>query len=141
MSLLQTPILTGPTASGKTGLSLRIAREFHQQTGATLELINADSLLFYRYLDIGTAKPSSAERALAPHHGIDLRDPGESFTAADFREFTLRQIEEIHTRGNRALIVGGTGFYLKALLFGLWDAPQADPTLRAAAKHSRDDPS
>jgi tRNA dimethylallyltransferase len=119
-------ILTGPTATGKSGLALELARAH-----PGIELINADSMLVYRGMDVGTAKPSSQERAEVRHHLIDIRDPGEPFTAGDFVREVERAIEEIHARGNRPLIVGGTGFYLKALLYGLWDAPKAEPALRA----------
>jgi tRNA dimethylallyltransferase len=128
---LRTPLLTGTTASGKTALSLEIARLYRARTGRELELINADSLLFYRFMDIGTAKPTREEQTEIPHHGIDWVTPGEPFTAADFAQFTQRCLQDIHARGNRALIVGGTGFYLKALLFGLWAAPPTDAELRA----------
>ncbi len=122
----KTRIISGPTASGKTALTITEALE----DGKT-EIINADSLCVYRGLDIGTAKPTLQERAGVPHHLIDILNPDEAFTAAQFRTLALEKIQEIQARGNRALIVGGTGFYLKALLFGVWDAPKTDPTLRA----------
>jgi tRNA dimethylallyltransferase len=121
----KTRILTGPTASGKTALAIQEAL----QDGRT-EIINADSLCVYRHLDIGTAKPNLAERAGVPHHLIDIINPDQPFTAAEFRKLALEKISEVQGRGNRALIVGGTGFYLKALLFGVWDAPKSDPKLR-----------
>jgi tRNA dimethylallyltransferase len=107
-------ILTGPTSTGKTSLALKWASE-----KPNLEIINADSLLVYRGLDIGTAKPQPHEKCV-PHHLLDLVDPDEPFTAAHFVKHTQHAIEDIHRRGKRALIVGGSGFYLKALLFGLW---------------------
>jgi tRNA dimethylallyltransferase len=122
--LKQTAILTGPTAVGKTALALEAA----QARG--LEIVNADSLLFYRGMDIGTAKPTASERARVPHHLIDIRDPDEAFTAGDFYRLVETTLADIHARGQRALIVGGTGFYLKALLFGLWEGPGTDPDLR-----------
>ncbi len=115
--LIETPILTGPTASGKTAFALALA-ERHG-----LEILNADSLLVYRGFDIGTAKPTPEERGDIPHHLIDIRDPEQSFTAADFVREIEAALQKIHERGRRALIVGGTPFYLKALSFGLWEAP------------------
>ena len=119
-------ILAGPTATGKSELGLRLAEE----AGCPIEIISADSLLVYRGMDIGTAKPTPAERAQRPHHLLDLRDPSESYTAADFVRDTRRIIGEIEARGARPLIVGGTGFYLKALLHGTWDAPPTNVELR-----------
>lgn len=113
------------TGSGKTDLALTLARRHGK-----LEIVNADSLIVYRGMDIGTAKPTIEEMGDIAHHLINIRDPGEEFTAADFVREAEQAITEIHARGNRALIVGGTGFYLKALLFGLWDAPKGDPALR-----------
>lgn len=120
------PILTGPTASGKTALALDFA-----QAHGDIEIVNADSLLVYRGFDIGTAKPSPGERARVPHHGIDIRDPDEPYTAADFVRDTEAALRDVLARGGRPLIVGGTGFYLKALLFGLWEAPPTDEAFRA----------
>jgi tRNA dimethylallyltransferase len=119
-------IVTGTTASGKTGISIEFALGHPE-----IEIVNADSLLVYRGFDIGTAKPSMEERQGIPHHLVDLLDPNENFTAGDFVRGVELAITDIHERGKRALIVGGTGFYLKALLFGLWDAPKAPPELRA----------
>ncbi|MGZ3689280.1 MAG: tRNA (adenosine(37)-N6)-dimethylallyltransferase MiaA [Bdellovibrionota bacterium] len=121
-----TGILTGPTASGKSALALELA-SLHG-----LEVVNADSLLVYRHMTIGTAKPTAQELASVPHHLIDIRNPDEPFTAADFVRETMRAIAEIHSRGRGALIVGGSGFYLKALLYGVWDAPATDAELRLA---------
>jgi tRNA dimethylallyltransferase len=118
-------ILTGVTAAGKTSIALELAAG---RSG--IEIVNADSLLVYRGLDIGTAKPTQGERAGIPHHLIDIRAPDEAFTAGDFARLANAAIDEIHARGNRALVVGGTGFYLKALLHGIWEGPGTDPTLR-----------
>ncbi len=118
-------ILTGPTATGKTELALKLALRH-----GAIEIINADSLLVYRGMCIGTAKPMRAELDRIPHHLIDIREPNEEFTAGDFVRSAHATIEEIHSRGKRALIVGGTGFYLKSLLYGLWAAPKAEPALR-----------
>jgi tRNA dimethylallyltransferase len=118
-------ILTGPTATGKSGLGVELALNF-----GNIEIINADSLLVYRGMDIGTAKPTEKERQSILHHLVDIRDPNDPFTAGEFKRAADHAIEEIHSKGKRALIVGGTGFYLKSLLFGLWDAPPADPEIR-----------
>jgi tRNA dimethylallyltransferase len=118
-------ILTGTTASGKTSAALEFARAHGR-----LEIVNADSLLVFRGFDIGTAKPTKAELAEIPHHLVDIREPSETYTAGDFVRDCETILSDIHARGKRALIVGGTGFYLKAMLYGLWDAPKATPELR-----------
>lgn len=117
--------IMGPTASGKTAAALAIARAIPS------EIISVDSALVYRGMDIGTAKPSAAELASAPHHLIDILDPSESYSAMQFRQDALRLIEEIRARGNLPLLVGGTMLYFKALQDGLDVLPQADPELRA----------
>ncbi len=125
---LKTPtigILTGPTATGKSSLALELATHHRN-----IEIINADSLLVYRGMNIGTAKPTPQELAQVPHHLIDIRDPNESFTAGEFCRAAEAAIQAIQNKGKRVLIVGGTGFYLKSLLFGLWDAPAADLNFR-----------
>ncbi len=118
------PILSGPTASGKTSFAL------HWASQLGLEIINADSLLVYRGFDIGTAKPTREEQNQVPHHLIDCCPPETSFTAAEFVREVERLSQEIHARGRRCLIVGGTPFYLKALCFGVWDAPPTHPEFR-----------
>jgi tRNA dimethylallyltransferase len=118
----------GPTASGKTELALELAAQF----GA--EVVSADSRQIYRGLDIGTAKPTAAERAAVPHHCVDLVDPDERFDAARFRAAASAAIADIHGRGRVALVVGGTGLYLRALLRGLCPAPAAVPALRAVLR-------
>ncbi len=117
--------LLGPTASGKTAAALAFAAR------APVEIISVDSALVYREMDIGTAKPSAEERALAPHHLIDIVDPVDAYSAADFRADALRLIGEIVARGNVPLLVGGTMLYYKALTQGLNDLPAADPDVRA----------
>jgi tRNA dimethylallyltransferase len=117
--------IMGPTATGKTAAALAIARAIPS------EIISVDSALVYRGMDIGTAKPTAAERASAPHHLIDILDPAESYSAMQFRQDTLRLVEEIRARGNLPLLVGGTMLYFKALQDGLDVLPQADPALRA----------
>ncbi|WP_027672384.1 tRNA (adenosine(37)-N6)-dimethylallyltransferase MiaA [Rheinheimera baltica] len=116
--------LMGPTASGKTAL----ATELYKQL--PVELISVDSALVYRGMDIGTAKPTAAELALAPHHLIDIIDPAQSYSAADFRADTIRLVAEIKHRGNIPVLVGGTMLYFKALLDGISPLPEADSTVR-----------
>lgn len=117
--------LMGPTASGKTDLALELARVL------PCELISVDSALVYREMDIGTAKPSKEVLAEFPHRLIDIRDPAESYSAAEFRDDALAAMAEITSRGRIPLLVGGTMLYYKALLEGLADMPSADPALRA----------
>ena len=117
--------LLGPTASGKTAAALAFAAR------APVEIVSVDSALVYREMDIGTAKPSAEERAVAPHHLIDIVDPVDAYSAADFRADALRLVGEIVARGSVPLLVGGTMLYYKALTQGLNDLPAADPDVRA----------
>jgi tRNA dimethylallyltransferase len=117
-------ILTGPTASGKSALALDLAQRLNA------EIISADSMTLYRGMDIGTAKPSAADRARVPHHLIDILDPWESASVAWWLERAAAAVRDIEARGKTALFVGGTPFYLKALLCGLFPAPPADHDLR-----------
>ena len=117
--------IMGPTASGKTAAALAIARE------RPVEIISVDSALVYRGMDVGTAKPTRAEQAAAPHHLIDILDPSASYSAMQFRRDALRLIEDITARGSLPLLVGGTMLYFKALQDGLDELPQADPEIRA----------
>jgi tRNA dimethylallyltransferase len=117
--------LTGPTAAGKTAVGIELARRI----GA--EIISLDSMAIYRGMDIGTAKPTAAERAAVPHHLIDVRDPQEDFSVADYLEAAGEVVRDIAARGKQALFVGGTALYLKALLRGLFSGPPADWKLRA----------
>ncbi|MDC6178659.1 tRNA (adenosine(37)-N6)-dimethylallyltransferase MiaA [Ralstonia solanacearum] len=117
--------LLGPTASGKTAAALELAGRW------PVEIISMDSALVYRGMDIGTAKPSPAEQAIAPHHLIDIIDPLDAYSAAQFASDTHALIEAIRARGRLPLIVGGTMLYYKALTQGLSDLPGADPALRA----------
>jgi tRNA dimethylallyltransferase len=119
-------VLVGPTAIGKTALSLTIAEEFG------CEIISMDSMQVYRSMDIGTAKASEAERRLIPHYLIDIVDPDEQYDAARFVTDALNAIETIRQKGKRPLITGGTGLYLTALVNGLFDEIQADPAVRAS---------
>lgn len=118
--------IAGPTASGKTGLALRLAQV------VPLEIVSVDSALVYRGMDIGTAKPSAAERAAVPHHLIDILDPREAYSAAQFVTDATRLIGEIRARGRLPLLVGGTMLYFKALIEGIDALPAADAAVRAA---------
>jgi tRNA dimethylallyltransferase len=118
--------LVGPTASGKTAVALEVA----ERAGA--ELISMDSMLVYRGLDIGVAKPDAGERARVPHHALDLVEPSESFSVNDYLAEARRALESCASRGRRALFVGGTAFYLKALVQGLFEGPEVDPHVREA---------
>ena len=122
---LQPILLAGPTAVGKSEIALRLAG----QLGG--EIISVDSMQVYRGLDIGTAKPSPADRARVPHHLIDICDLTESFDAAQFTRFAHQAVTEIQSRGHVPILCGGTGLYFKAFLDGLGDAPSADAKLRA----------
>ena len=117
--------LAGPTAAGKSASTLALARRW------PLEIVNVDSATIYRGMDIGTAKPSPAEQALVPQHLLDIRDPAQSYSAAEFVADALRLIDEVRARGRIPLLAGGTMMYYKALRDGLDDLPQADPALRA----------
>ena len=118
--------IMGPTASGKTASALRIAQT------TPCEIISVDSALVYRGMDIGTAKPSAEELASVPHHLIDILDPRESYSVAQFRDDTIRLVGEISARGKLPLLVGGTMMYFKGLVDGLDDLPTAAPHVRAA---------
>jgi len=128
---LRVACLLGPTASGKTAAALAYAA--HASTrGRQVEIVSVDSALVYRGMDIGTAKPSAAERAAARHHLIDIVDPADAYSAAQFRADALRVTGEIVARGNVPLFVGGTMLYYRALTHGLNDLPGADAAMRAA---------
>ena len=116
--------LMGPTASGKTDLAIRLRQKF------PVEIISVDSALIYKGMDIGTAKPDQSELALAPHRLIDILDPSEAYSAADFRRDALREMQAIADQGKIPLLVGGTMLYYKALLEGLSPLPAADPAIR-----------
>ncbi|MBQ1298843.1 tRNA dimethylallyltransferase [Candidatus Saccharibacteria bacterium] len=109
----QTPtiVILGPTGSGKTSVSIKIAKEIDG------EIISADSRAIYKGMDIGTAKPTLKERENIPHYGIDLVEPGERFTVADWKKYATEKIEDIKSRGKVPIIVGGTGLYIDALIF------------------------
>ncbi|HEY9018469.1 tRNA (adenosine(37)-N6)-dimethylallyltransferase MiaA [Thiomicrospira sp.] len=116
--------IMGPTASGKTSLALRLAQQW------PIEIISVDSALIYKGMDIGTAKPSHAERQQVPHHLIDLIDPTQSYSAADFVTDAKRLVSEILERGRLPVLVGGTMMYFHALQQGMADLPSADPGIR-----------
>lgn len=116
--------LMGPTACGKTRVAVELAQEF------PVEIISVDSALVYRGLDIGAGKPDTAMLASAPHRLIDIRDPADPYSAADFRADALREMREIVSRGRIPLLVGGTMLYFKALRDGLAAMPSADPEVR-----------
>ncbi len=117
-------VVCGPTATGKTSVGIEIAAALGG------EIISADSMQVYRHLDIGTAKPTAAERAAAPHHLIDIVDPDEPFDAARYAALAREKVVALHRRGLVPLVVGGTGLYIKALLHGLFRSDASDPAVR-----------
>ncbi|HEY2629027.1 MAG TPA: tRNA (adenosine(37)-N6)-dimethylallyltransferase MiaA [Usitatibacter sp.] len=118
--------ILGPTASGKSAVALELARRF------PVEIVSVDSAQVYRHMDIGTAKPSAAERAQVPHHLVDIVDPVEAYSAGRFREDALRVASQIHARGKVPVFAGGTMLYFRALTRGLASLPAAQPALRKA---------
>ncbi|WP_332420095.1 tRNA (adenosine(37)-N6)-dimethylallyltransferase MiaA [Vibrio metschnikovii] len=116
--------LMGPTASGKTDLAIRLRQKY------PVEIISVDSALIYKGMDVGTAKPDARELALAPHRLIDILDPSEAYSVADFRQDALREMQAIVNEGKIPLLVGGTMLYYKALLDGLSPLPAANPAVR-----------
>lgn len=125
MSNLPVIFLMGPTAAGKTALAIELCQ--HLKT----EIISVDSALVYKDMDIGTAKPNSQELALAPHHLIDMIDPAQSYSVADFRRDAIEKIDQFHQQGKVPVLVGGTMMYFKALIDGLSPLPEACPVIRA----------
>lgn len=116
--------LTGPTASGKSALGVQLARELNG------EILSLDSMAIYRHMDIGTAKPTLAEQGGIPHHLLDIRDPHEEFSVAQYRELALCTVDDIRARGKTPIFVGGTPLYLKVMLRGFFEGPPADWRLR-----------
>jgi tRNA dimethylallyltransferase len=125
--------IVGPTASGKSALALEVARAL-----GDVEIVSVDSMHVYRGLDIGTAKPSTAERAAVPHHLIDAADPGEEWSVARFQQAARAAVADIERRGKRALLVGGTGLYVQAVIDPLTFPPE-DRAVREALLARTDD--
>ncbi len=117
--------VVGPTGSGKSDLALHLAERFHG------EIVNCDSLQLYRYLDIGTAKVPVSDRRGIPHHLLDVLNPDQVFTAGEYARCARQLLAEIRERRRRPIVVGGTGFYLRALLEGLFEGPARNDRLRA----------
>ena len=117
-------VIAGPTGSGKTALSLVVAKRFGG------EIVNCDSVAIYREFQIGTAKPSAEERSRAPHHLFDILEPTQQMTAGEYSRIARAVINQIKSRGKLPIVVGGTGFYLRALLEGLFEAPERSDELR-----------
>lgn len=116
--------IMGPTASGKTALAIALTQHL------PCEIISVDSALIYRGMDVGTAKPDEAEQSLAPHALIDILDPAQSYSVAEFRRDALKEMAAIHKRGNIPVLVGGTMMYFKALVEGIAELPAAEPKIR-----------
>jgi len=124
--------LLGPTASGKTGLAVRLVEALNA------EIVSVDSAMVYRGMDIGTAKPDAATLAMAPHALIDIRDPAEPYSAADFRRDAMAEIDRIHAAGRLPLLTGGTSLYFRALEHGLSEMPGRDDDVRAGLQDEAD---
>ena len=117
-------VIVGPTASGKSNVAIELAEQYGG------EIISADSRTIYRHMDIGTAKPTAEDQARVPHWGLDIVEPGESFSAADFKRYAVKKIAEIRSRGHVPFLVGGTGLYVDAVMFDYQFGPAADPEER-----------
>ena len=117
-------VIVGPTASGKSRLGLELAHRFGG------EILSCDALQVYRHMDVGTAKPTVSDRQLVLHHMLDLRDPGEDFSAGDYQRLARQALGEIRNRARIPFVVGGTGFYLRALLDGFFEGPGRSEELR-----------
>ena len=118
-------IIAGPTGIGKTRVAIEAAERLRG------EIVSADSMQIYRFMDIGTAKPTPEERARAPHHLLDIRDPDEAYSVADYVHDADAAIRAMHERGGVPLLVGGTGMYLEKLLYGIFEGPGKDEAFRA----------
>lgn len=123
------PVLVGPTAIGKTAVAMALAAYL------PIEVISADSRQVYRRLDVGTAKPSRREQQRVPHHGVDVADPGERYSAGRYAREAAGWIAEVRSRGRLPIIVGGTGLYIRALVDGLFVEPPLDPERRRELEH------
>jgi tRNA dimethylallyltransferase len=128
MKLKSVIILLGPTAAGKTGVSILLAKALKT------EIISADSMQIYRHMDIGTAKPSPAELEEVPHHLINILSPEQSFSAGLFKEKAAEIINDLHRKNKVPVIVGGTGLYIRSLTQGLFEGPSADWSIRQKLK-------
>lgn len=125
------PVIIGPTASGKSTLAVELALAAPARLGCAGEIVTADAFQVYRGLDIGTAKPTTAEQRGVPHHLIDVREPTESFSVDQWLTLAEQAIADVRARGALPIVVGGTHLYVKAFLHGLFEGPPADPVLRA----------
>jgi tRNA dimethylallyltransferase len=121
-------VVCGPTGSGKTSFAINLARRFNG------EIVGADSMQIYRCMDIGTAKPTPAERVACPHHMVDIVDPDQDFDAAAYATMASGIIRQTIDRGRTVFVVGGTGFYIKALIHGLFEKGPSDPVVRGRLK-------
>lgn len=140
---LRAAVISGPTAGGKSLLALTVARLAETRKKPAVEIVSADSVQVYAGFDIGSSKPSAAERAAVPHHLVDIRDPklgpAARYTAAEFLSDAVRTIGEIRGRGHTPLVVGGSGLYLRALLKGLSGAPPVPEDVQAALEQEADE--
>ena len=121
-------VIVGPTGAGKTTFAINLARRFNG------EIVGADSMQIYRFMDIGTAKPTPAERVACPHHMIDIVDPDQDFDAAAYADMATGIIRQTIDQGRTVFVVGGTGFYVKALIHGLFEKGPSDPAVRRRLK-------
>ena len=121
-------LIVGPTGSGKTAFAINLAQRLNG------EIVGADSMQIFRYMNIGTAKPTPAERAACPHHMIDIAEPDQEFDAADYAKMAIGIIRQIRGRGRTVFVVGGTGFYIKSLIYGLFPDDGSDPAVRQRLK-------
>jgi tRNA dimethylallyltransferase len=124
------PVIIGPTAGGKSDLAVEVALRLGGGAPGAAEIITADSVQIYRGMDIGSAKPSAAERRGIPHHLIDIAEPTEPFTVSDWLAGAERALADIRARGRTPVLAGGTHLYIKAFLDGLFEGPEPDPSLR-----------
>lgn len=127
----RSPVIAGPTAGGKSALAVAVAREFERRGLGAGEVVTADAFQVYRGMDIGTAKPTEAERAGVPHHLIDVVEPSEGFTVHQWLGLAESAIEAIRARGNVPIVAGGSHLFIKSLLEGLFEGPGGDAELRA----------
>lgn len=131
---MPTPVIVGPTAGGKSALAVAVAQLAVERLGLGAEVITADAFQVYRGMDIGTAKPGLAERAGLPHHLIDLREPTERFSVAEWLGLARACERDVRARGRLPIVVGGTHLFVKAYLDGLFEGPDPDPAIRAVVR-------